>query len=326
VDIHCRISTMPLRPHPPPTPRTCRPAFCPPPPPPPAVSTYTSSSPRMAVPTQRTFGTAPADLPHVDLVSQSLRRQILDGKDVNLASLLIPYYEVPQQLPFPGMEDIKPKEDIRLKRSLSIAEFITAFGKYKRIMCLRYDRQTELDRFETYVVNLHNTYGSRFYEYVKLFSLKSSIYLATQGIKLDWSQPDPYLKDVVTAGAKANYCNLCGEVSHEVQFCHLYTEESVKTPSTPRKQNTSEDRHGRNRAYHNGRELCNNFNGPGGCTRQTCIYLHECKTCKATSHGVAQCRTATTGSQHEVKAITVHPKAITGTRSDRPANQWQGKP
>jgi hypothetical protein len=71
----------------------------------------------------RRFGISPEDLPHLDLISTPLRRQILEGKDVNLAALLIPYFECADW------------DDQRLKRSLTIQEFITAFGRYKRVMC-----------------------------------------------------------------------------------------------------------------------------------------------------------------------------------------------
>lgn len=52
---------------------------------------------------------------------------------VNLASLLIPYYEVS------ASEKGKPeKEDGRIQRSLTIAEFLPAFGKYKALCANHY--------------------------------------------------------------------------------------------------------------------------------------------------------------------------------------------
>jgi hypothetical protein len=53
-------------------------------------------------------------------------KQIVEGRDVNLATLLIPYYET-------NIKD-KDKDDIRIKRPLSITEVISAFGQYKRVM------------------------------------------------------------------------------------------------------------------------------------------------------------------------------------------------
>jgi hypothetical protein len=42
----------------------------------------------------RKFGTNPEDLPQLELISNFIRKNIIDGTDVNLASLLIPYYEL----------------------------------------------------------------------------------------------------------------------------------------------------------------------------------------------------------------------------------------
>jgi hypothetical protein len=35
---------------------------------------------------------------------------------------------------------------------------------------------------------------------------------------------------------------------------------------------------------------CNNFNSTRGCSSSTCIYLHQCKKCKATDHGTPTCK------------------------------------
>lgn len=82
---------------------------------------------------------------------------------VNLASLLIPYYEVS------ASEKGKPeKEDGRIQMSLTIAEFLPAFGKYKRTMCksLPYRREA-LGQYEANIIDINNVYGDRFYEYHK---------------------------------------------------------------------------------------------------------------------------------------------------------------
>ena len=106
------------------------------------------------------FGTSPEELPQMDLVSESLRKRIIEGKDINLASLLIPYFEIDL-----ATSDKKEKFDMRLKRSLSITEFITAFGRYKRIMCQAFPRRREeLDRYEANIVEISNVYGEKFYE------------------------------------------------------------------------------------------------------------------------------------------------------------------
>jgi hypothetical protein len=55
----------------------------------------------------------------MDLLSISVRKQIIEGMDVNLATLLIPNYET-------NIKDMD-KDEIRLKRPLSMTECITAF-------------------------------------------------------------------------------------------------------------------------------------------------------------------------------------------------------
>ncbi|CAG2220834.1 unnamed protein product [Mytilus edulis] len=81
-------------------------------------------------------------------------QQIIDGKDVNLASLLIPNYETPQvhSVAANGLElNISGKPDPRLNRKLTIQEFIKAFGKFKRVMSSVYpDRRAELDARREY--------------------------------------------------------------------------------------------------------------------------------------------------------------------------------
>lgn len=64
----------------------------------------------------------------MELISPLLRKNIVEGKDVNLASLFIPYFEVRSS------EKEKEKDDYRLKRNLTITEFLTSFGRYKRVM------------------------------------------------------------------------------------------------------------------------------------------------------------------------------------------------
>ena len=69
---------------------------------------------------------------NIDIISPSLERQIIEGKDVNLASLLIPNYECPQThtITTNSLEvNVPGKPDVRLNRALTIQEFIKAFGK-----------------------------------------------------------------------------------------------------------------------------------------------------------------------------------------------------
>ena len=83
--------------------------------------------------TSTQFGVAADDLPQVDVVLESLRRKIVEGKYINLACLLIPEFEAP------GIEFLgQGRKHNRLGRVLTITHFYKAFGIHKRIMCKVY--------------------------------------------------------------------------------------------------------------------------------------------------------------------------------------------
>ena len=112
------------------------------------------------------FGIHPEQIRNIDFVTETVRDKILTGKNVNLATLLIPEYT--DQL------EKDTYRDARLNRSLSIEEFIVAFKKYKRIHCTRHAwRKAELDAYEASIIEIFPVYGKKFYEYHKIFSQKS---------------------------------------------------------------------------------------------------------------------------------------------------------
>jgi hypothetical protein len=130
------------------------------------------------MPPSQKFGVSIEDLPLMDLLSCSVRKQIVEGKDVNLATLLIPYYET-------NIKD-KDKDNIHIKCPLSITEFITVFGKYKRVMRQSFpERREELDKYKAIYVEIYNVYGDKFYEHHKLFSLKSANAMSLHKLKVD---------------------------------------------------------------------------------------------------------------------------------------------
>ena len=60
---------------------------------------------------------------NVDIISPNLQKDILEGKDINLATLLIPFYDCPTKYSVVpnGIEvNVTGKSDIRLNRWLSI--------------------------------------------------------------------------------------------------------------------------------------------------------------------------------------------------------------
>lgn len=74
-------------------------------------------------------------------------KQIIESKDVNSASLLIPELDVSSAS--------SGRDDPRLNRSLSLGKFIT--GLYKRIMCSVFlDRLEQLDVKEANMIDLYN--------------------------------------------------------------------------------------------------------------------------------------------------------------------------
>ena len=101
---------------------------------------------------------APDTLPHIASVSDSMRKQITEGKLVNLAALLIPHNEAPDSrtTEFDG-QIFKIKEDPRLNKILTLGEFIAAFGVYKTVLCEAYpNRRSELD---TCIRTTHSRHG-----------------------------------------------------------------------------------------------------------------------------------------------------------------------
>ena len=72
------------------------------------------------------FGVAADSLLHVDVISETLKRNIIEGKFINLASLLIPDFEPPNLTTneASGLEFLRQgRRDHRLDRSLSITQF-----------------------------------------------------------------------------------------------------------------------------------------------------------------------------------------------------------
>ncbi|CAG2224002.1 CD206 [Mytilus edulis] len=76
-------------------------------------------------------------LPFVETISPQLRKNIISGMDINLTSLLIPYYSGSGTHELSLSEDKNNKSDPRSSRSLSLGEFIQAFG-FIRTLCVQH--------------------------------------------------------------------------------------------------------------------------------------------------------------------------------------------
>lgn len=120
--------------------------------------------------------------------------------------MLIPYYSGSCN---DSTEEINTtKHDPRLSRTLSIGEFIQAFGTYKSVMCSTYpNRRNELDLYETDIVDMASRYpGKSFYEYHRQFSLQAAAHLR-YNIAVDWSVRYNSLFCNIFANLKPNTCN-----------------------------------------------------------------------------------------------------------------------
>jgi hypothetical protein len=100
---------------------------------------------------------------NVDIVSPNLQKQIIEGKEINLASLLIHNYEYPKKrsISTESVEvQLSGKADPRLNRSLSISEFLKAFGN-TRGLCPPFtpDRRAEFDAYEDDIIDIYNSFG-----------------------------------------------------------------------------------------------------------------------------------------------------------------------
>ena len=100
------------------------------------------------------------------MVSPEICSKIIVGKDINLNILLLPNYETPSK------QKNKDNDD-RLKRNLTLDEFITAFGRYIKIMCSAFpNRAEELDAYLAHIVETARVWPQKFYEYHEKCSSK----------------------------------------------------------------------------------------------------------------------------------------------------------
>ena len=141
----------------------------------------------------------------------------------------------------------------------------------------------------------HCRYGVKvsrwgFYEYHCKFSADAAAHLRYNIIVVDWSIRNNTLFCNIFANVKPNSCNTCGSTFHSTGFCA----QSVNNNSAryPIGQKLSDqDSYGRERLFHMGREICNNFNGFKGCISPKCRNFHVCLICKG-DHSKQSCTQA----------------------------------
>jgi hypothetical protein len=169
-------------------------------------------------------GISSSSLPNLHIVAPELKKDVLSGKHVNLAKLLIPNYTeyAPREMVLGASSiSLKPLSDSRLDKPLTVNEFIIAFEIYMDIVTTAYpNRRAELDAYLSDIIKLANRYpGFRFYEYHTAFSQKAAQYLSEKGIKINWGERDHVLFTEFFSGQTPNSCSLCHSIIHSTRFC-----------------------------------------------------------------------------------------------------------
>jgi hypothetical protein len=224
-----------------------------------------------------------SQLPETSLIPANIKKDIVNGKDVNLATLLIPLRE--RKFVQSGQREIrvgddvialKPQKDNRLLKNINCADFIQAFTIYKDIMCEAYpSRRAELDKYMSIIVKMAGDWpGFVFYQYHTEFSARSAE-LLERGYRVDWAKLDAMLYQKVTAGKLANSCKLCNAFDHHSGFCPLAASGAKTAPySKPQSPDF---------------KTCLYFN-KGNCTRNNCPYIHACGKCASPQHRAQDCK------------------------------------
>ena len=173
---------------------------------------------------------------------------------------------------------LKPLGDPRLNKALNISEFIKAFTIYKNILCASFpERETEMSAYLADIVDMASRYpGLTFYEYHRELSAKAASW-HLKGISVDWSKRDTKLFTALFSGIKANACNICSSLTHYTGFCPL-------APGNKSEARGKRQEHSRSSGMthlYNGKEVCNNYNLPRGCSYAGCKCGHICIECQA---------------------------------------------
>lgn len=225
------------------------------------------------------------------LVPAGIRKDIMDGKDINLASLLIAVHDPAENKSYAwgDVSVVLKAKDHRLTRKLNIAEFVLAFGMFRDVLCtVNPNRREELDLYLHAIVDLGYKYGGcSFYDYHRSFSAKAAARLSQFQVKTNWSTIDTELFCRHFAGLRSPLCTNCQSSTHTANWCSESGGRrppnppffpSVTRRSTAFIQPAQADRLGRPIQALGGATICNNFNF-GGCNFPHCKLLHVCLTC-----------------------------------------------
>ncbi|MGH0156345.1 UNVERIFIED_CONTAM: hypothetical protein FKN15_031266 [Acipenser sinensis] len=235
-------------------------------------------------------------------ISPKIRKLIIEGKDVNLVSILIASSEfLDHRVVDCGDVSVTLKSrDPRLQKSLSVGEFVLAFSIYRDILCSVYPhRLQELNQYLFLVVELAVRYGGAlFYQYHRAFSAKAAATLSADNRIIDWSRSDTDLFTRIFSGIRPNACSACASTAHSSYLCPKTAASSLQPihhplpsllsprhlapasihASAPPTRSQARDVYGRPIKFTGGRQICNNFN-TSACFSKTCKYLHACSFC-----------------------------------------------
>ena len=122
--------------------------------------------------------------------------------------------------------------------------------------------------------------GRGFYEYHKQFSATAAAHFKKHNTKADWSIRNNKLFSNIFTNYRSNTRYLCQSVSHSPAFfpklLHINSDSYTGQSKWMR---TESDKQGRVKEYFDWKEICNHFNGNGGCYRTGCRHLHVCLKC-----------------------------------------------
>lgn len=154
---------------------------------------YMDAAPVLALPPTGTLDTSSTIFP-AHLVPASIRKDILEGKDVNLASLLISVHGLAENKSYAwgDVSVVLKAKDPRLNHKLSITKFVLAFGMFRDMLFLANPgRREEMDLYLHVVVDLGYKYGgSAFYDYHRSFAARAAAKLLSSKpaqIGVSWS-------------------------------------------------------------------------------------------------------------------------------------------
>ncbi|XP_056401083.1 uncharacterized protein LOC130294952 [Hyla sarda] len=256
--------------------------------PPTVVAAAAPATSAVAVPLGR--GTTPPKITPSHFIPAAIRRDILDGKDVNLASLLISTQDVTETktVACGEVSVVFKSKDARLNRKLTIVEFVIAFSLYRDVVCTaKPERREELDLYLYKLSEFAYKYGgSYFYEYHKSFAAKAAAGVSQFAYETDWSVVDTELYCKHFAGLKAPTCTICQSISHTAPWCSSIGQEPepstsrsiMASPAPGHKFSSAVDKLGRPVRFLGRSQVCNNYN-LSSCNFSNCRLLHVCLLC-----------------------------------------------